>query len=698
MRTRGKVRFLCYHSYYISKVRKLILPLFALCGASASAQIADTLADRQIEGEAVVAVKRNRSLLKKSDVGTVKWDMKQLQYMPQILGDANPMRYAQLLPMVQTSNETDAGLHVQGCNNGQNAVLMGEAVVYNPAHLMGIFSTFNSLHFSTMEFTTLIRTDAPSRLGGLLKMHLPEAENRNTWRHSTWRGELEVGPLSSQGTVRIQPNEKLSIALSARQAYMNLLYGNWLKMDDNELKYNFGDYNATLHYRASDKHQFLANFYFGSDNIKYNAQEVGSDLSMNWRNLAGEATWVYTPRPGHELKQSVTLSSYRNSLNVTQGTTDASMPSRITTWNYLLRYATDRFNAGAQYQYHHTLPQSPRIDGSYSTNEEPQSYENAHEAAVFGEYLLLKPASRFNIQVGARATLYQAVEDNALFAFDPKVTFSYRISDSQKLSLQGAMRHQYLQQTGFTSTGFPIEFWFVSTSKRKAQSAESLSLLYETELFDGGYKLTAEGYYKWLHHQKETNGSMLDVLTSNYNLDESLLEGRGRNYGFGVQFIKQRGRVNGWLSYSWGRSLRTYNSLNLHGTFPSNYERKHEFNAVVNWHISPKWDVAATGIVASGTPFTMPEAFYLVNGYLVSQYGEHNACRLPLYKRVDLAVNYKLRRRTRCEQRLNFSLYNAFCCRNVLFYRLRLKESGFSMRAVSFLRYPLPSLSYSIKF
>ncbi len=119
---------------------------------------------------------------------------------------------------------------------------------------------------------------------------------------------------------------------------------------------------------------------------------------------------------------------------------------------------------------------------------------------------------------------------------------------------------------------------------------------------------------------------------------------------------------------------------------------------MVNWHISPKWDVAATGIVASGTPFTMPEAFYLVNGYLVSQYGEHNACRLPLYKRVDLAVNFKLRRRTRCEQRLNFSLYNAFCCRNVLFYRLRLKESGFSMRAVSFLRYPLPSLSYSIKF
>ncbi len=681
-------------------MRKLILSLFILCLglSSATAQIADTLADRKIDGEAVVSVKRNRSLLKKSEIGTVEWDMAKLQYMPQILGNANPMRYAQLLPMVQTSNETDAGLHVQGCNNGQNAVLMDEAVVYNPAHLMGIFSTFNSLHFSTMEFSTLVRTDAPSRLGGLLKMHLPEMENREVWRHATWRGELEVGPLSSQGTVRIQPNEKLSIALSARQAYMNLLYGSWLKMDDSELKYNFGDYNATVHYRASDKHQFLANFYIGSDNIKYEAQEVNSELKMNWRNLAGEATWLYTPRTRRELKQSVTLSTYRNSLNLNQGTTSASMPSRIATWNYLIRYATDRLSTGAQYQYHHTLPQSPRIEGSYSTNDAVQSYENAHEAALFAEYLLLHPLSRFNIQVGARATLYQAIDSKANFAFAPKLTFSYRINNKQKLSLQGAVRHQYLQQTGFTSTGFPIEFWFVSTDKRKPQSAESLSLLYEAELFGGGYKLTAEGYYKWLHHQKETNGSMLDLLTSSYDLNSSLLEGRGRNYGFGIQFIKQRGCVNGWLSYSWGRSLRTYHSQNLHGTFPSNYERKHEFNAVVNWHISPKWDVAATGIVASGTPFTMPEAFYLVNGYLVSQYGEHNACRLPLYKRVDLAVNYKLRHRTRCEQRLNFSLYNAFGCRNVLFYRLRLKESGFAMRPVSFLRYPLPSLSYSIKF
>ncbi len=680
-------------------MRKYLLFLLPLFGIPATAQVADSLADRQIDGEAVVAVKRNKSLLKKSEAGTIKMDMRQLQLMPQVLGSSNPIRYAQLLPMVQTSNETDAGLHVQGCNNGQNAVLMGDAVVYNPAHLMGIFSTFNSLHFSTMEFTTLVRPDAPSRLGGLLKMHLPEVENtRSGWRHNAWRGELEVGPLASQATVRVQPSEKLHIAVSAREAYMNLLYGQWLKMDGNELKYNFGDYNATIHYRASDKHQLWANFYLGSDNVKYDAEELGSSMKMNWKNLAGEATWLYTPRAGRELRQSFSVSRYRNDLDVNQGTSSASMPSSITTYSYLLRYSTAQLSTGAHYQYHHTLPQSPRIEGSYSTADEPQQYENAHEAALFAEYLFLRPTSRFNIQLGARATLYKYEEGDAQFGFDPKLTLSYRISDKQKLSLQGSMRHQYLQQTGFTSTGFPIEFWFVTTPNRKAQRAESLSLLYETELFGGDYKLTAEGYYKWLHHQKETNGSMLDAFTSTYDLDASLLEGRGRNYGFGLQFIKQRGRVTGWLSYAWGRSLRTYNSRNLCGTFPSNYERKHEFNAVVNWHITRKWDVSATGIVASGTPFTMPEAFYLVNGYLVSQYGEHNACRLPLYKRVDLSVNYKLRFRTHCEQRLNFSLYNAFGFNNVLFYRLRVKDSGFSLSAVSFLRYPLPSLSYSIKF
>ena len=103
------------------------------------AQHVDSLRQVDIVGEASVTAWRNRSPLRGSSAGRIHWEMKQLQTLPQILGNADPLRYVQSLPTVQTSTEYDAGLHVQGCDMGQNAFMMGGATVFNPSHLLGIF-------------------------------------------------------------------------------------------------------------------------------------------------------------------------------------------------------------------------------------------------------------------------------------------------------------------------------------------------------------------------------------------------------------------------------------------------------------------------------------------------------------------------------------------------------------------------------
>lgn len=144
----------------------------------AHAERVDSLRHNDL-GEAQVTTIKSFNPLKGSSAAQVHWDMKQLQALPQILGNADPIRYLQTLPSVQTSTEYDAGLHVQGCNNGQNAILLGKAVVYNPSHLMGIFSTFNSSHFKALHFTTQSSADSPSRLGGVVQMELPSLPIEN---------------------------------------------------------------------------------------------------------------------------------------------------------------------------------------------------------------------------------------------------------------------------------------------------------------------------------------------------------------------------------------------------------------------------------------------------------------------------------------------------------------------------------------
>lgn len=172
--------------------------------------------------------------------------------------------------------------------------------------------------------------------------------------------------------------------------------------------------------------------------------------------------------------------------------------------------------------------------------------------------------------------------------------------------------------------------------------------------------------------------NVLNLFTEQYSLADALLQGHGMNYGLGLQLIRRLGSVTGWMSYSWGRSLRKFCIDGVSSRYPSNYERCHEANLMLSYQPQPRLSLSLTGLIASGNPFTTPEGFYLVNGYVVSQYGRHNGCRLPIYWRFDAAIDYQLRSRKRLQLSLNFSLYNVFGTNNTVFYRLRFRDESFA--------------------
>ena len=83
--------------------------------------------------------------------------------LPQVLGSADPVRYAQMLPGVQTNGECRSGIHIQGCDNGHNFISIGGVPIYNVNHLLGIFSTFNALHYPSMSLSLM-----PTAIGTLI--------------------------------------------------------------------------------------------------------------------------------------------------------------------------------------------------------------------------------------------------------------------------------------------------------------------------------------------------------------------------------------------------------------------------------------------------------------------------------------------------------------------------------------------------
>ena len=94
-----------------------------------------------------------------------KINVREIQNIPVILGEKDILKTIQLLPGVSPAGEGNAGFYVRGGGVDQNLILLDEAPVYNPSHLLGFFSTFNS---DAIKDITLYKGGFPAEYGGRL--------------------------------------------------------------------------------------------------------------------------------------------------------------------------------------------------------------------------------------------------------------------------------------------------------------------------------------------------------------------------------------------------------------------------------------------------------------------------------------------------------------------------------------------------
>ena len=206
-------------------------------------------------------------------------------------------------------------------------------------------------------------------------------------------------------------------------------------------------------------------------------------------------------------------------------------------------------------------------------------------------------------------------------------------------------------------------------------------------------------YYKLLENQVEYTGFIFDMLTHPYRLEDNLLICSGYNYGLNIMLARQAGAVTGWLSYSYGKSMRRGDGELFPTLFHSSHERRHELNAVVSYKTG-RFDLGGNLIIASGCPYTPAKNLYLLANSLVIYYDGYNSAQLPPYMRLDLSVTYNLPRRGRLDHSLNLSVFNATAHENYTMGYLYADQDEQTIRyKLAKLIIPvIPSISYSCRF
>lgn len=296
----------------------------AAAGHEAAADSVDTLSRdlRQVS----VTGRRVASQLA-SDRGVSVVGMGLMRSMPRILGNADPLHYAQMLPGIQTGGEYDAGLHIQGSDNSHNMLAIDGVPIYNVAHLLGFFSVFNATHFSSMRIGKSATAAAPNRLGGMVDMQAGRD------RPPGPTGDVAVGPMSSQATVSLPAGRCSWLTLSARAAYFNLLYSRWLEVDGEELGYFFHDYNLTYTYAPDSRNRLWAEVYYGGDDASYGDGGYGMDTSLGWANFMAALHWDHSSGTTG-IGQCVYYTRYGSRLGLSQPSVGLSLESRIATAGY----------------------------------------------------------------------------------------------------------------------------------------------------------------------------------------------------------------------------------------------------------------------------------------------------------------------------------------------------------------------------
>ena len=667
-----------------------------------SAEMPDTLNHYGLQAVEIRG-KRLRSQLREIE-GTSIISMSLMDEMPHILGNADPLHYAQLLPGVQTNSEYDAGLHIQGCDNSHNYVSLGGAPIYNAAHLLGFFSIFNAGHFTEMSLQkSPVSASFPNRLGGRVDMLTPTwLAAEDSLSVGAVHGELSVGPMSSQGTLRLPVGKRSLLLLSARTAYLNLLYSKWLEVDGDEVKYDFSDYNLSYITQLDDANVLKFEGYWGYDNMKIGQASHGLQGKLKWNNTMAALHWYSRSKDGLEerkkdwsMEQMVYYSRYANRLNVDEYSFQVGMRSFIFDLGYKGNFSWGRWSVGAEVIRHQLLPQDVGITGNLANYQTNAQHQQATETSAYLQYC--QPlGEKLLMEMGARVSGYHC--QKSFYRVMPHLKFNYDLSPSAKLNLNLGIRNQYLFQTGFSSAGLPTEFWFAADQNHRPQYACHAALQGEFWFAEKEYRLSVETYYKWLMNQIENNSNMFDILFSSYSFDGSLLHGKGYNYGLNLLLEKRRGKLTGWLSGSLGRAMRKFDGEQYQGWYPAGHERIYELNAVATYRINRRVSLGSTYVLASGTPYTKVNYAYLMSGNLVTEYGPHNGDRVKPYMRLDLSVSYDFATKGSVRSGINFSLYNVTMHGNDLFYRIKVYDNHVRYNGFKFLMPIMPSLNYYCKF
>jgi hypothetical protein len=254
-----------------------------------------------------------------------------------------------------------------------------------------------------------------------------------------------------------------------------------------------------------------------------------------------------------------------------------------------------------------------------------------------------------------------------------------------------------------SGVSMPTDTWIASTEDIKPQIGNQYSLGVYKNFAKNMYETSIELYYKDMKNQTEYREGFSPINDAIQYTQKQYTQGDGYSYGAEFFVNKTYGKWTGWIGYTLSWTKRKFPEINGGREFPAKHDRRHDVSIMLSYEILPQLTTSLVWVYATGNSMTIPVGFYFVGWNMVTQYSDKNAFRVPPYHRMDLSVNWSIKKTERFEHSLNFSVYNVYNRRNPFFISIGSRVNQGKMEitntAYQMSLFPIiPSIAWNFKF
>jgi len=579
--------------------------------------------------KAVVVMSEKNSKVRSVQMGVEKLNIQTIKQVATVFGETDILKVVLTLPGVTSVGEASSGFNVRGGSTDQNLILFSDATIYNPSHLFGFFSAFNA---DVVKEVELYKSSIPEKYGGRLSSVLDvTGRDGNTKK---WSGSGGVGPLTAKLMIEGPiVKDKTSMILGGRASYSNWLL-KLLPSDYGNSAASFYDLNLHVSHTINAKNSIYLTGYYSSDQFKLNSDTVykysNANANIKWKHnfnnkffgviMAGMDHYQYS-----NSSNAVPVNAYKLGFDINQTNFRADF-----TYAPSYKHTLD-FGISSIYYKLHPGSLDPWGKESLVVNN-TVAPEQALESAVYlGDKFTITP--RLSLNAGLRYSFYNYLGPHDVYTYAPgvprqtatiqdtvsygtgkniktyqgpeiRLALRYSLTDNSSLKLSYNTMRQYIHMLSNTTAISPTDIWKLSDTYIQPQTGEQYSLGYYRSFKSNTIEASIEVYYKRDEHYLDYKSGA--VLVLNHHIETDVVNTRGKAYGAEILIKKTAGKLNGWISYTYSRTLLQLDdplageNINKGEYYPASYDKPHNLNFIGNYRLSHRYSFRKAGNPAGG--------------------------------------------------------------------------------------------------